>query len=231
MSKVAIVTGASRGIGYETCKILAREKHHVLAVARSQNSLELLQEFDPEFIHAIPTDLTDEASVDALIKTINKNFDGVDILINNAGALINKPFADLSLDDWRSQLDSNLISAVHISRQLLSSFNDGAHIVNISSMGGYQGSAKFPGLAAYSVSKGALSIFTECLAVELGDQNIKANALCLGAVQTEMLEEAFPGIEAPVNPTEMGHYIADFALHGGRFYNGKILPVALEDPD
>lgn len=98
-------------------------------------------------------------------------------------------------------------------------------------MGGFQGSAKFPGLAAYSVSKGALSILTECLSVELSDKNIKSNALCLGAVQTEMFEDAFPGIEAPVTAKEMGKYIADFSLDGSKFYNGKILPVALEDPE
>lgn len=231
MSKVAVVTGASRGIGYETCKKLAENDHHAVAVARSADSLHLLQEFRSEYIHALPADLTEEKAIDSLVDTVDEHFEGVDILINNAGALINKKFSDLSLDDWRSQIESNLISAVHITKKLLPYFNEDAHIVNISSMGGFQGSAKFPGLTAYSVSKGALSILTECLATELKEQNIRANALCLGAVQTDMLEEAFPGIEAPVSPEEMGAYIADFALSASRFYNGKILPVALEDPE
>lgn len=230
-AKVAVVTGASRGIGYEICQVLADKEHHAIAVARSENLLMELQKKNDQFIHAIPTDLTDQKAVTGLVQNIENNFDGIDILINNAGALINKPFRDLSLDDWRSQLESNLISAVNITRQLLPMFNENAHIVNISSMGGFQGSAKFPGLAAYSTSKGALSILTECLAVELADENIKANALCLGAVQTEMLEQAFPGIEAPVNPKEMGEYIADFALNGSKFYNGRILPVALGNPE
>jgi NAD(P)-dependent dehydrogenase (short-subunit alcohol dehydrogenase family) len=230
-AKVAVVTGASRGIGYEICKSLADEKHHAVAVARSENLLEELEKKNPQCIHALPTDLTDQNAVTELVKNIKNNFDGVDILINNAGTLINKPFRELSLDDWRSQIESNLISAVNITRQLLPSFNENAHIVNISSMGGFQGSAKFPGLAAYSVSKGALSILTECLAVELADENIKTNALCIGAVQTEMLKKAFPGIEAPVSPQEMGDYIADFALNGSNFYNGRILPVALGNPE
>lgn len=231
MSKVAVITGASRGIGYEVCRILAEKNHHAIAVARSKDLLFQLEEGDPDYIHSYPTDLTDENSVEKLIKYISNNFDGVDILLNNAGALINKPFQDLALDDWRSQIESNLISAVNITRQLLPYFNKEAHVVNISSMGGFQDSAKFPGLAAYSVSKGALSILTECLAVELRNKKIKSNALCLGAVQTEMFEDAFPGIEAPVNAKEMGEYIADFALTGSNFYNGKILPVALEDPE
>lgn len=230
MSKVAVVTGASRGIGYEICKELAKKGHRAVAVARSEQPLKQISNSHPN-ISAIPTDLTNKKDVDNLIKQLEKNFSAVDILINNAGALINKSFEDLTLDDWRSQIESNLISAVHITKKMLPLFSDGAHIVNISSMGGYQGSAKFPGLAAYSVSKGGLSILTECLSVELSDKNIKANALCLGAVQTEMLEDAFPGMEAPVTASEMGSYIADFVIEGSAFYNGKILPVALDDPE
>lgn len=231
MAKTAIVTGASRGIGYEICKKFAAKNHRVVAVARSKQPLDILAENHPGLIEAFPTDLTNENSVDALIQSISRTYDGIDILINNAGALIAKPFEELSLDDWRSQIESNLISAVNITKQLLPHFNTKAHIVNISSMGGYQGSAKFPGLSAYSVSKGALSILTESLAIELKEQSLSVNALCLGAVQTEMLEQAFPGIQAPVSPQEMGTYITDFALTGSTFYNGKVLPVALEDPE
>lgn len=230
MSKVAVVTGASRGIGKEICEKFADKGHHAVAVARSEQPLSKLAVSYPN-ISAIPTDLTDQRDLDKLIKLLEKDFDNIDILINNAGVLINKSFEELTLDDWRSQIESNLISAVHITKKMLPLFNDAAHIVNISSMGGFQGSAKFPGLAAYSVSKGALSILSECLSVEFSERNIKTNALCLGAVQTEMFKEAFPSMEAPVNVKEMGDYISDFALEGSTFFNGKILPVALEDPE
>lgn len=231
MSKVAVVTGASRGIGFEISQIIAEKEYQVIAVSRSVEPLNSLEGCNPDFITAVPTDLTKTEEVDELTRQIRKEFGEVDILINNAGALIKKSFTNLTLDDWRSQLESNLISAVHITKKLLPYLRENAHIVNISSMGGFQGSAKFPGLAAYSASKGALSIFTECLATELSDKNIKANALCLGAAQTEMFEEAFPGVEAPVEAKEMGQYVADFAINGSNFYNGKILPVALEDPE
>ncbi len=230
MSKVAVVTGASRGIGRKICTKLAKMGHHAIGVARSEKPLMDLANGDSN-ISGIPADLTDQQDVDKLIKQLEKDYNNVDILLNNAGALINKTFAELTLEDWRSQFESNLISAVHITKKMLPLFSDNAHIVNISSMGGFQGSAKFPGLAAYSVSKGALGILTECLSVELSDKNIKANALCLGAVQTEMFEEAFPGMEAPVSAKEMGNYIANFALQGSTFFNGRILPVALEDPE
>lgn len=230
MTKVAIVTGASRGIGREICKVLAENGHQAVAIARSENPLKKLAGTHAN-ISAMPADLTDPEAINRLVNQLTEEFSGIDILVNNAGALINKSFTELTLEDWRSQFESNVVSAINITKQLLPHFNNDAHIVNISSMGGFQGSAKFPGLAAYSVSKGALSILTECLAVELSDKNIKANALCLGAVQTKMLEEAFPGIEAPVTANEMGNYVANFALDGSAFYNGRILPVSLEDPE
>ncbi|MDZ7692542.1 MAG: SDR family oxidoreductase [Balneolaceae bacterium] len=127
-------------------------------------------------------------------------------------------------------MEANLYSAIRLTKALLSFFSDEAHIVNISSMGGYQGSAKFPGLSAYSVSKGTLVTLTECLTAELAEHHIKVNALCLGAVETEMFNNAFPGFDAPLKAEEMGTYLADFAVNGSTYYNGKILPVALADP-
>ena len=230
-AKTCIVTGASRGIGRETSKSLAEAGHHVITVARSENPLHELQDQYPQRISAFTADLTEQEDLKSLVKHIRSKFEGVQVLINNAGGLINKPFKDLTDKDWHAMLDANLMTAVQITRSLLPYFADDAHIVNISSMGGYQGSAKFPGLTAYSVAKGGLSILTECLAAELSDRNICCNALCLGMVQTDMLEEAFPGVEAPVTGQEMGDYIRHFALEGRKFYNGKILPVALQDPE
>lgn len=231
MNKTTIITGASRGIGYETASALASKGHTVLGVARSRESLEQLQQSHPDQIEVIPADLTDQKDLKRLAELIAKKQMSVDVLINNAGALINKPFTKLSRKDWDKMIQVNLMTAVDLIRNLLPHFSDEAHILNISSMGGFQGSSKFPGLSAYSVAKGALSILSECLAVELGSRNIRSNALCLGAVQTEMLEEAFPGFEAPVSAEKMGTYIADFALNGKDFYNGQVLPVTLGNPE
>lgn len=90
----------------------------------------------------------------------------------------------------------------------------GSHILNIGSMGGYQGSAKFAGLSAYSASKAALACWSECLAEELKPRRIAVNCLCLGCVQTEMLRQAFPDFDAPSSADEMAHFIGDFALNG-----------------
>jgi NAD(P)-dependent dehydrogenase (short-subunit alcohol dehydrogenase family) len=97
-------------------------------------------------------------------------------------------------------------------------------------MGGYQGSMKFPGLALYSASKGALAVMSECLAEEFKETGIKVNCLALGAAQTEMLKEAFPNYQPPLSAEEMASFVCDFALRGQSFFNGKILPVALTDP-
>lgn len=115
-------------------------------------------------------------------------------------------------------------------RDLLPFFNPAAHIVNMSSMGGVQGSAKFPGLSLYSASKGAVGILTECLAEELKEEGVSVNALAIGAVQTEMLSQAFPDYKAPLSADEMAGFIKYFALQGKNFFNGKVLPVSLSTP-
>ena len=97
-------------------------------------------------------------------------------------------------------------------------------------MGGFQGSSKYRGLSYYSAAKAALSCLSECLAEEFREDGIIVNCLALGSVQTEMLEEAFPGYKAPVSAREMAELIADFAVKGSRFFNGKIIPVAFSNP-
>jgi NAD(P)-dependent dehydrogenase (short-subunit alcohol dehydrogenase family) len=126
--------------------------------------------------------------------------------------------------------NTNVFAPFLIIQDLLPLFNKNSHIINIGSIGGFQGSSKFPGLSAYSSSKAALAGLSECLAEELAPKKIKVNCLALGAVQTDMLEEAFPGYKAPLNPTEMATFITWFALNGKNYFNGKVLPVSLSTP-
>lgn len=146
------------------------------------------------------------------------------------GLLINAPFFQSDIEQWRKQFEVNVFAPVQLIQVLKPFLKRGSHIVNIGSMGGYQGSAKFPGLSAYSASKGALAILSECLNTELAPKGITVNCLALGAVQTEMLEQAFPGYEAPVTSEKMANYIAEFTLTAHHLISGKILPVALNDP-
>lgn len=225
-----LVTGASRGIGFELVKCLAAQNHRVTVAARTESKLSSLRQLYPEQIQPVAVDITTKegrGEIVNLLKSKDLKLDGV---VHNAGLLINKTFEDLTEEDWQNQLDVNLLAPVFLTRDLLPYLKPGSHILNIGSMGGFQGSSKFPGLTGYSVAKGALSIFTECLAGELNEHKIVSNCLCLGAVQTEMLENAFPGMQAPVQPGEMGEYIANFLLNAHKFYNGRVLPVSLADP-
>ncbi len=240
-----IVTGASRGIGYETVKALSKlTGHQIIAVARTP---ELLASLNNECraagaqssIHPIAADLGKPESLNQLVKQASLLFSRVDVLINNAGLFLNKPFQDISDSELGRLYEVNVLGVFRLIRELVpllgskATANTGAgpsHVVNISSMGGVQGSTKFKGLSAYSSAKGALAVLTECLAEELKTQFITVNCLALGAVQTEMLEKAFPGYKAPLSAAQMGAYIANFALTGQEFFNGKILEVSLSTP-
>jgi len=226
--KHIVITGASRGIGVEIVKNLIKNGHKVLAITRNIGPVSQIAAEYPDhlFYESIDLTLTD---VD-LSAVIGKHMNRVDVLINNAGALISKPFIDTTIADWHLMLNSNLLSAIAVSLACVPKMGAHSHIVNISSMGGFQGSIKYPGLSAYSTTKGALSILTECLSEELIGLGIHVNALCIGAVQTEMLEAAFPGYKAPISAVEMADYVCDFALKHGRFFNGKIIPVAINNP-
>ena len=225
--KNVIITGTSRGIGFELAQLFAKNGYQVLALSRNSKSLENL---NIKNIITISVDLSIEEDLKKVTKFISANWKTVDILINNAGKLINKPFQKLTSSDFLESYQVNVFSVAELTRQLIPFFKKGSHVVNISSIGGVQGSLKFPGLAAYSSSKGALITLTELLAEEYKEQQIAFNVLALGAVQTEMLEEAFPGYKAPVSANEMADYIFNFALTGNKFYNGKILQVSSTTP-
>src|SRR5690606_24532676 len=171
-----------------------------------------------------------EKSFSEVRNFIEKEWGKVDILINNAGKFVNKAFSKTTLDDFEEVYKTNVFGVANLTKMVLPFMEKNGHVVNISSMGGVQGSVKFSGLSAYSSSKGALITLTELLAEEYKETGPSFNVLALGSVQTEMLEAAFPGIQASVSAKEMAQYIADFSLSGNQFYNGKILQVSNSTP-
>lgn len=223
--KTLLVTGASRGVGFEICKQASTAGHKVIALSRNISPLEGISN-----VYPFSVDLSDESAVVDFVKEINSSFGSIDVLINNAGSLVNKPFMEISSSEFESVFKVNVFAVATLTRLTLPFMNKKGHVLNISSMGGVQGSAKFPGLSAYSSSKGALVILTELLAEEFKESGPSFNALALGAVQTEMLEEAFPGYQAPLSAGQMAEYIIDFALKGHQFYNGKVLPISFSTP-
>ncbi len=227
MSKHIIITGTSRGIGFELVKQLASQGHHIYALSRNAKPIADLQ---LENVESLSCDLGDESATQQTVDHILSKTSKIDILINNAGKFLNQNFDDSNLKDVKAVYNTNIFGVFNLTSLLINNFKTITHTVNISSMGGIQGSVKFPGLAAYSSSKAALICLTELLAEEYKETKMAFNCLALGAVQTEMLEEAFPGMKAPVSAQEMANYISDFALKGHQFYNGKTLQVSNSTP-
>ena len=226
--KNIVIVGASRGIGKELVNQLS-VNHNVLAFSRNEEKLATLSTKTGAKVHSI--DLTAESFKNEFSETITNHFKTVDILINNAGYLVNKPFLETTLEDIKTTFETNVFGLIQSCQAIIPFMEkNGGHIVNIGSIGGIQGSVKFPGIGVYSASKAAVTGYTECLAEELKETNIQVNSLALGAVQTEMLAEAFPGYEAPTSPSEMAEFIADFALKSNKWMHGKIIPVSKSTP-
>ena len=220
-----VVTGASKGIGFETAKAFLKEGHQVFAISRNEKSLSRLKEFGAD---VCVFDLL-SPSYEELMAQISA-FGKIDILINNAGLLVNKPFSAITDQDLNKVFGVNILSVFRLTRDILPHLSAKAHVLNISSVGGVQGSMKFSGLSAYSSSKGSLSILTECLAEEFKETSLRFNALALGAVQTEMLKEAFPDYQAPISAKQMADYIVRFAISDALYYNGKVISVSSTNP-
>lgn len=227
MSKHIIITGTSRGIGFELVQLFANSGHKVLALSRNEKPIHNLK---LKNVTAFSFDLSNKNDYKKVEDFIKTEWQQVDVLINNAGALLNKPFAETTMDDFETIYKTNVFGVSELTRVVLPYMKKESHVVTISSMGGVQGSMKFPGLAAYSSSKAAVITLTELLAEEYKETGPSFNVLALGAVQTEMLEEAFPGYKAPTTAIEMAQYIFDFSLHGNKYYNGKLLQVSNSTP-
>jgi NAD(P)-dependent dehydrogenase (short-subunit alcohol dehydrogenase family) len=224
---LTLVTGASRGIGKSAVESLAESGKDVIAVSRTpfENILSL-----PSRVHYIQADLSAPEGLEKIKEVVRQSGKKISALIHNAAVLINKPFSEISGTELEAVFRVNVFAPFYLTQRLLPFMEEGAHVVMISSMGGITGSVKFPGLSAYSSSKAALAVLAECLAVELKDRKIFFNSLHPGAVQTEMLENAFPGYRAPMSAKEMGNFVAWFALNGQRWFNGKCIPVSCSTP-
>ncbi|MFB3389293.1 SDR family NAD(P)-dependent oxidoreductase [Flavobacterium sp. LAR06] len=224
--KNIIVTGTSRGIGYELALQFANAGHQVLAISRKIPQTLLAH----QNVTCLSVDLSDESALQEVESFLSSTWKKVDAVVHNAGALLLKPFAETTQADFESIYKVNVFAVANLTRICLPYLQKGSHVVTISSIGGVRGSLKFAGLAAYSSSKGAVITLTELLAEEYKEKGISFNVLALGSVQTEMLNEAFPGYQAPISAEGMAAYIYDFTLNGSKYFNGKVLEVSSTNP-
>ena len=222
--KTIVVTGTSSGIGHQICIQAAKMNFHVISVPRNIEPLK-----DIGGIESFAIDITNKDSVDEFIANLKSKKIKIDILINNAGYLVSELFGDTTYDSFKKTFDVNVFGLAEITRSLIPIINSDGHVINISSIGGVNGSKKFPGLSAYSSSKAAVIALTEVLAEEY-QNGPSFNVLALGAVQTKMLKEAFPDYNAETKPEEMAKYILDFAINGNKLFNGKLISVSNSNP-
>lgn len=229
MNRIIVVIGASRGIGEALVNAYALDAQNIV-IAFSRNVERMRQNFQQSNVISAYADLT-STDLHQQLEEVLKDYAEIDILINNAGAIVNKPFMELKREEIDLCYQTNSVGTIYATQYFVPKMLEkGGHILNISTMGAFQGSVKFPGLSAYSTSKAGITSFTELFAEEYKETKIRMNCLCLGAVQTEMLEEAFPRYQAPINPTEIAQFIVNFSFTGNQFFNGKILPVSSTTP-
>lgn len=238
--KTVLITGASAGIGEALAiEIQKYSPKSMILLSRSSEKLMLLKNKMMDLpnnhtqIEVISVDITDENHLNKALEQIKNQFKEIHILINNAGYLVNKLFLEQDKEDLNRQFYVNYIAPSLIIKGLFPLINSSEHarIMNISSMGGYQGSSKFSGLSHYSASKGALAVLSECLAVEFQEFNINVNAIALGAINTQMLRAAFPTYQAPLEADELAEFVCNILNSRKMAFNGQVIPLALNNPN
>lgn len=221
--KTLLITGAGKGIGYATTLLAVKQGHQVIALSRDISTLKGI-----DGVRSYSVDLTKPEEINAFVNQLKNTT--IDVLLNNAGMLTNTPIGESTFALYEQLYKVNVFGLAELTRLILTLMPSTGHVVNMSSMGGIQGSAKFPGLSIYSSSKAAIITLTELWAEELKESGPKCNALALGAVQTQMLAEAFPGLKAPITAEDFAAYVLDFCLTGQLYYNGKVLQVSSSTP-
>lgn len=182
--KIAVITGASSGIGEAAARLLVQEGVHVVLAARRRERLDLLAKELGDAATVIETDVADPAQVKKLFKQVGKRFGGIDLLFNNAGVGIHSKFETSDPADWKAMIDANLYGVLNCTQQAIALLRGrpGAMICSVSSVGGRYGVENW---SVYSATKYAVVGFHDALRKELGPERIRVSVIEPGAVWTE----------------------------------------------
>jgi len=235
--KVALVTGASRGLGRAIALALAQEGAAIAAVARSEETLKETVEAIRAIggtAEAYPADVASEASVEAAVEKITSRFERIDVLVNNAGVTRDGLLMRMKSEDWDAVLDTNLKGAFHLTKPVarLMVRQRAGRIINISSVIGLLGNA---GQANYAASKAGLLGFTKSVAREFASRNVTCNAVCPGFIETDMtrglgddlrkkLLERIP-LQRLGQPEDVAGAVAFLCSPAASYITGQILTV------
>lgn len=224
--RVAIITGAGRGVGRATAQLFAREGARVVLFSRTASHLE---EATAEITNnggqalAIAGDVSCEEDTHALFQQAYATYGRVDILVNCAGVVAMRPFVEMDVATWDRVMAVNLrgtfLCCLEAFRLMVP--QQRGVILNISSLSGVKGVEKFPGLSAYNVSKSGVAGLTEILAVEGKPHNIRVCAISPGAIATEMLQQAAPHLKAAMTAVDMAEILLFLADDSGRMFSGS----------
>ncbi len=225
--EVAIVTGASRGIGRATALRLAAAGARVVAMSRGGSDLRELAESHPDQIRTFEGDVSSEQDVENLFRETEANFGPCTMLVNNAGAIDPKPFVEVTREEWDQMFAVNVTGTFLTSRRAIPAMIDAGRgsIVNVASISGVNGPTKFPGFVSYCAAKAAVIMLTESLASELRDTPVRVNAISPGSVDTAMWAKASGGAPADMTPEEIAESIFFLLASTSRPVNGQNLHV------
>ncbi len=224
---VAIVTGASSGIGAATAEMLVARGARVVISARSVDELERLARRDPDRMYVVSGDVSDPATIEGLFAETERRFGPCEILVNNAGMIDAAPLVDTTVEQWDRMFAVNVRGVYLASRRALPSMlarRRGA-IVNVASISGVPGPEKFPGWVSYCASKAAVIAFTEALAVEIKAHGVRVNCVSPGSVDTDMWSKASGGAPASMTAAEVAETILFLASVRSRPMNGQNLDI------
>ncbi|MBT4922540.1 MAG: SDR family oxidoreductase [Rickettsiales bacterium] len=222
----AIITGGSKGIGFGIAELFVKKGYNVVICSRADANLLEARRKLGEGVLALKCDVANYGEVQNVFQTAQKHFGRIDILVNSAAIISNALVDDLEISEFDRMLDVNLKGSFYCIKEAFKYMVSGGSIVNMTSLGGISGYEKFPGFSAYSISKYAVSGMSEILAVESKEKNIRINAIALGAVNTDMLAKAAPGLKSKTEARDIApiiDFLCDKEQSG--HMNGSVIPV------
>lgn len=216
-----LITGGGSGIGAACAEEFLRRGRAVVVVGRTASRLRSVKG-----ALALAGDVGDEAFARRAFAAARRRFGSVDILVNNAAHLVKKSFVDTTAAEWDAVMRTNLRGPFLFSREFLRAPKPGRAIVHIGSLGGVQGTEKFPGLSAYTVSKYGVTGLAAAMAVEARPRGVAVFCVAPGAVDTAMLRKAAPGLKAGAIPSDIARVVADLAESADpALLSGAIIPL------